>query len=337
ISVGEPTPIFTTSVTVITPVCPSIPSGTISLNATGGSAPYTFAINNGAFSGNSYWSNLAPGTYTVYIKDAKGCVTDTSFTLLPANTFLFTEASSIQPTCLADSSASISVSVTGTLLQGYYYELQPSGIGNYTGDFSPLTAGVYTVAARDINGCEVTTIITINEPLNNVYPQISATQIICSFGLTSGTATVSVNGGTQPYSYQWSRSFLDTNPVIENLLSGFYSVQVTDANGCIGTDTVTIFEAPCCEVAFPNSFTPDGDGLNDKFKPLTSATAMNVTFQIYDRWGNQVFASTNPREPWNGKFKGNDCEIGTYFYVYKYFCSYGEKWYVKSGDITLIR
>jgi large repetitive protein len=322
---------------IVKPICPQVSSGSIKITATGGTAPYSYAIGNGAYTQSSTFNNLIADIYLVHIKDALGCIKDTQISVQPINYFTLTTTMATSPLCLNVNGGAISISVAGTLDSGYYFELLPPATGNYTGAFTNLAAGLYTIAVRDINGCEITTVVGLAAPVNTVTPQITATQIICSFGLTQGTATVSVTGGLPPYKYLWDRETTDTLNTIEELASGFYTATVTDFNGCVANDTVTIFDAPCCEVAFPNGFTPDGDGLNDNFKPLTSATAMNVSFLIYDRWGNQVFATSNPTEAWNGTYKSAACDFGTYFYVYKYFCSYGEKWYSQSGDITLFR
>jgi hypothetical protein len=127
-------------------------------------------------------------------------------------------------------------------------QLLPSGgVGGYTykwsnGDslqtISGLGAGIYSATVTDGNGCQV----TISDTLDNHTPissSISGNSPLCA-GANNGSATLSISGGTQPYTYLWS-NFTSTQN-LTNISGGFYTVVVTDANGCEHRDTVTITE-----------------------------------------------------------------------------------------------
>lgn len=70
---------------------------------------------------------------------------------------------------------------------------------------------------------------------------------------------------------------------------------------------------PPLNLYIPSAFTPNGDGLNDTFG-VKGEGINNYHIYIYNRWGEVVFESTNPKQTWDGKFKGNNSETGTYVY-----------------------
>ena len=100
-----------------------------------------------------------------------------------------------------------------------------------------LAAGQYTITVTDANGCSSFNTVTINPGSAPANINLNGTNIVC-FGDTTGTITANVNGGQQPYTYQWSNG--GTTPTINNLSAGTYWVQVTTAGGCISYDTITL-------------------------------------------------------------------------------------------------
>ena len=99
---------------------------------------------------------------------------------------------------------------------------------------------------------------------------------------------------------------------------GVYHVTVTDNHGCKGSDTARI--KVCDAVIYmPNAFTPDGDGLNDIFKPVTTLEGISAyTLRVYDRWGTELFESGNILNGWNGTLKGQPAPAGTYVWKITY-------------------
>ena len=95
-----------------------------------------------------------------------------------------------------------------------------------------------------------------------------------------------------------------------------YKVYCTICNGEEFSDEVTVFVVPY----IPNTFTPNGDGLNDEFR-ITGVPPENITrfnLQIYNRWGQSVFATTDIRQGWDGKLNGDFCPEGIYTWVIYY-------------------
>ncbi len=120
---------------------------------------------------------------------------------------------------------------------------------------------------------------------------------------------------------------------------GLYTIAIEDENGCPGYDS--IYVADICPVTLyvPNAFSPNGDHINDFFKAeIKHYTAFQL--EIFDRWGELLFRSTDPQSGWNGRFDDQPMMPGVYVYSIKY-SGYDEKLTfhqkIKAGDFTLIR
>jgi gliding motility-associated-like protein len=155
--------------------------------------------------------------------------------------------------------------------------------------------------------------------------------------------SVYFTANTEDYnnSFTWSpaHSFSNVNkPEAWGQLEQTQSIitlTVTDPFGCTASTSHELDPGTCCTVAFPNAFTPNGDGHNDKFRPLFTGYHNFHVFRIQNRWGQTVFESTNSNMQWDGTFSGVPQDMGVYFYYIKYDC--GGQTIEESGDVTLIR
>jgi len=142
-------------------------------------------------------------------------------------------------------------------------------------------------------------------------------------------------------SYTWSPAHSFTNidkPAAFGVLEQTQTtitLTVTDPFGCTASTSQQLDPGSCCTVAFPNAFTPNGDGHDDVFRPLFTGYHNFHIFRIQNRWGQTVFESTNSSMQWDGTFNGVPQDMGVYFYYLKYDC--GGKSIETSGDVTLIR
>jgi len=118
--------------------------------------------------------------------------------------------------------------------------------------------------------------------------------------------------------------------------SGYVKLQVTTEFGCTSTDSTLISAQPCCEVFFPNAFTPNGDGKNDIFRPVSAGNQVIKTFFVTNRWGQKVFETVNPHIGWDGKLNGVLQDLGTYYYFIKYVCANGRV-FEEKGEVILLR
>ena len=104
---------------------------------------------------------------------------------------------------------------------------------------SSLSAGDYNVMVTDANGCSTNSIVTILEPVVLSSSVIYLSDVSCNGG-SNGSAVISANGGITPYTYQWNNG--QGGDSLSNLSAGNYNVVITDSNGCISANTITVSE-----------------------------------------------------------------------------------------------
>ncbi|MCE9539154.1 MAG: hypothetical protein K8R85_08045, partial [Bacteroidetes bacterium] len=210
--------------------------GSISSEASGGTLNYNYLWMPGGAT-TSTISNLTIGTFTLTVTDTNNCLTQNSITITQPATFLSNSLSSTPVSCFDGSDGSISAIASGGTAQ-YNYSYMP---GNLNGaNPSNLSSGTYTLTVTDSKGCTLIDSITITQ----ANPLILSTDSInsnCSFA--NGQASASVSGGTGSYLYQWTPSG-GTNSIASALLSGSYTVSVTDSNSCIVTKEITVNDNP---------------------------------------------------------------------------------------------
>jgi hypothetical protein len=217
------------------PTCTSN-NGQVTLSVTGGAAPYTYSINNGAPQSTPIFSNLGPGSYTYTITENGGCSGFGTF-ILPASAIINvapTQTSSI--ICNGNTNGAITISATGGQA-AYSYSINGTNFQS-SNNFNNLAAGTYTLFAQDANGCIGSSSFTITQPAAigvNAVP----TMISCA-GLNNGQIFVSASGGSAPLTYSINGTTFVSNTTFTGLAAGNYTVTVKDANGCQQTFTTTI-------------------------------------------------------------------------------------------------
>ncbi len=206
----------------------------------GGNYTYTYAWSVPQI--NDTISNLTVGNYQVTVTDARNCTTTGGFNVTEPPILDLT-MSQIPTSCFQGNDGTAIVSVLGGT---------PYSTGTYTFEWntSPIQADsiatnlmalqTYTVTVMDANNCQMVDSIQIGEP-TQLTTSMTQTPVICN-NETNGTATVAPNGGTLPYSYNWSTSPVQTDAQAINLITGIYYVTVTDGNNCSTTDSIFITE-----------------------------------------------------------------------------------------------
>jgi hypothetical protein len=226
IAITEPPALTVTATT--TPAACGL-SGTITATVSGGVGPYTYLWSTGS---TNPTISVGPGTYTVTVTDANGCTATTQAVVLSTGGNLnVTAAATGNAGCIAGGSAA----ATASGGSGNYTFLWSNG--QNTANLSNVAAGTYNVTATDVaTGCTGTASVSITAGAPNLTATIQVlTNANCT---TGGTATVNVVGGAAPLTYVWSNG--QTTQNASNLVAGNIGVTVTDATGCVGTDTDVI-------------------------------------------------------------------------------------------------
>lgn len=211
--------------------CNGASDGSIALNVSAATAPVIFDWSNGV--NQELNSNLAPGIYQVVVADARPC-TDTLTFEIQEPAVLMSTYTAQNISCFGAADAQIVASATGGN-GGYTFELNSSA--NASGVFDNLTAGTYTLGVSDANGCTAP-----NQSIQLTEPTALNLTITATYATSAtafdGMASASVSGGTAPYQYLWSDPNNQTESLAVYLIEGWYTVVVTDANGCSIQDSV---------------------------------------------------------------------------------------------------
>ncbi|NBU46799.1 MAG: T9SS C-terminal target domain-containing protein [Flavobacteriales bacterium] len=211
-------------------------SGQVTLEASGGTAPFSYSLNNGTPQSSAVFSNLSAATYIYTITDNAGCSGSGSFILVPPANVVASVTQTTQIACNGFQTGVINVSASGGQ-SAYSYSIDGSTYQSSSA-FNGLSAGTYTVYAKDANGCIGEATITLT--------------------------SVNVSGGTPNY----INTINSSNGSFTNLGAGSYNVTTTDANGCIQTFSTTITE--------PNSLVASGISIGAPIGTATGSITMSA-------------------------------------------------------------
>ncbi len=233
VTITQPSASVSGSITGVDPACAGDNSGTASVTAAGGTAPYTYNWSNSQTGQMAI--NLIAGTYSVTITDSLGCTGSASITLTDPSAILATISSSAGVACAGDSSGTATVTATGG--SAPYTYAWPSG--EVTATATRLAAGANTVTVTDANGCAATALVNINSSSSISVTSLTNTNVNC-LGGNDGTASILVSGGTPAYSFTWSGAAGQTGPFVTGLSAGVQYVTISDASGCSIVDSFVV-------------------------------------------------------------------------------------------------
>lgn len=235
ITITQPTGLTIDSVLLYSPACYGMPDGYVAIYAAGGTPPYSYAAGTGTYSPPPIIPGLAPGIYTLHVKDNNGCIKDTTVTLA-ASTIIIPHAIVSAPTCSTLGNGQVTLNAFGGA-PGYTYAI---GSGGYsaTATYSPLTAGSYTFHIKDSHSCVKDTMITLADSLH-ISGVVSITLPLC-YGGATGSISITGSGGLSPYTYALGSGSYSSSGGFIGLSSTTYSLHIKDGNGCIGDTTVFV-------------------------------------------------------------------------------------------------
>jgi gliding motility-associated-like protein len=203
----------------------------------------------------------------------------------------------------------------------------------------------FMVTTSSNNGCVVEDMTTVFvSDLGNQIVEATASPTVINPGASSQLNVIPQN---EEFIYQWEPATYLNNAFIPDPVSTpeettVYVVTVTDVSDdgfCAKSDTVIIqvFETVCGppSIFVPNAFTPNDDGENDILF-VRGANITDLSFSIYNRWGETVFETDDLNKGWDGSYKGNLAEPAVFVYHLEAVCGDGQEYFEK-GNITLIR
>ena len=304
--------------------------GSITVTATAGSQPYQYSINGGTtYQGSNTFTGLAAGTYNVMVKDAANCTRSQQVTLTFTNNL--TVGNSVSANiCLG---ASFTPQLTGNATT--YSWTPTTGVSNATvlnPVFTPQATTTYTLTAT-LGTCTTQRTVTIG-----VSPGATANAGPDAILIAGDTYQMQGTGSAGTYLWTPSTALSATNILNPNAtpaVTTTYTLRVTTGQGCFATDDVTLTVIPYC-VKVMEAFTPNGDGINERWLITNGNCLQKAKAQVYNRYGSAVFESDDYKNTWDGTYKGKPLPDGTYYYVISFQLLNGKQVYLK-GNVTILR
>jgi len=236
----------------------SLSNGSITLNANGGTSPYSYSINNGAnFQTQNIFNLIAAGNYAVVITDDNGCSVSQPIVVNDAPSPVISNVQQTNISCNGSSDGAVQMLTNGGTAP-LQYSIDNGLNYQALNSFSNLPAGNYNVIVQDANGCTVTTTVQLSQP-SAIVLNPSATPSTC--GNDDGTVTVTASGGTGAFNYSIDNGLTyQPSNIFGQLYAGNYSVTVQDANGCTNTIAIAVnnLSAPSIQTLTPTNITCNG-------------------------------------------------------------------------------
>ncbi len=333
-------PVFAPLAVVVSPditeICPYMPA-TIGVQASGGSGQYTYLWSvNSLLSGTTDSLLVNPGsstTYLITVSDNCGNSVQDSVIYTILSPPLVLQMNGPFEICPGDS---VDLLVTATGGYGTYYYNWSTTATTPGITVAPQVSTSYFVQVSDECQTFSTTavaVVQVVKPLANFY--------IATQNPMQGLPVQLTNASFNAWSYAWSfgdgnGSFL-VNPTHVYTQPGAYEITLiaTDQKGCVDSISKWIEIAPERYIYLPNSFTPDGDGLNEYFYGRFIGL-LSARFYIFNRWGEEIFFSDQLNFVWNGEYEGVPVQDGTYSWYLIYEIEKGI-YEDLSGHVNVIR
>lgn len=234
VTISQPAPIIATTVSTGT-TC-NAGTGSITVNASGGTGVLEYSIDNVNFQSSNVFSSLFAGSYVVSIRDENNCIIMLTETVTQPDAIVVSNSAD-STTCYAGNDGSIIVNATGGTgtLQ---YSIDGTNF-NTTSQFNGLTAGNYTITIKDANGCITTSAAHVSSP-NNIVSIVSVTNPMC-YGET-GSVSLSSSGGTGALQYSIDGINFQSSNGFSGLTANNYTITIKDSHNCISTTNANVIQ-----------------------------------------------------------------------------------------------
>ncbi|OFX17222.1 MAG: hypothetical protein A2033_00950, partial [Bacteroidetes bacterium GWA2_31_9] len=234
VTITQPAPIIATTASTGT-TC-NAGTGSITINASGGTGVLEYSIDNVNFQSSNVFNSLFAGSYVVSIRDENNCIIMLTETVTQPDAIVVSNTAD-STTCYAGNDGSIIVNATGGTgtLQ---FSIDGTNF-NTTSQFNGLTAGNYTITIKDANGCITTSAAHVSSP-NNIASIVSVTNPMC-YGET-GSISLSSTGGTGALQYSIDGINFQSSNVFSGLTANNYIITIKDSHNCISTTNANVIQ-----------------------------------------------------------------------------------------------
>lgn len=293
------------------------------------------------------WTAIAGGTYTLLVENSQtGCSAEDEVVVTSLISDVTAALATEPADCANPNSGSISVNGPAGGTPPYMYAING---GAFLGDptFENLAPGDYTVVVQDAVGCQTTLMANLPSPANFTVDLVAAgDDVLLEFGESVRLSAITTLDPALIDTIYWLPVPPDcegcTTAVVTPTSSMSYQVEVVDRNGCSATDSIAIRVILNRRVYLPNVFSPNDDGVNDRFFVQSGASLSQVKLlRIADRWGGMVYERTDllPNDytsGWDGKTRSQAAPPGVYVYYIELSWADGST-STAVGEVSLVR
>ncbi|NER09938.1 gliding motility-associated C-terminal domain-containing protein [Muriicola jejuensis] len=327
-TITQPSPVTATFVAE-PEICAGSEDGTITVSVSGGTAPYRTALNttvDSAFVQDQFfYSDLAAGTYVVFIRDANDCETNVIVEIEPGVNLNGVVVPVYECTGnIPGNYINITMddpSVLGSIM--YALDSTDPADMQLNPDFTNIAPGPHYVAISHANGCVLTLDFEIEDyqPLTLTLEQNNINEI-----------TAIAAGGLPPYTFYFNDDDNGSDNTYYITETATHTVRVVDSLGCEMEAQIFM---EFIDIEIPNFFTPDGDGMNDLWIPRNMEGFPEILIKIFDRYGREIGVMSIDHTGWDGTYKGSELPTGDYWYIVKLNGERDDREFV--GHFTLYR
>lgn len=277
------------SSTIVDETCPNSCNGSVTLNVSGGQTPYNFTWSSNVLNSNSnIATSLCSDTYSATITDANGCTANIIETINSSLSFDVITTSTLS-SCGASTGSGTATVVGGS--GNFSYQWGASAGSQTTQTATNLPSGIHQVTVTDLtSNCQVSKNVLVSNQ-SGLQTSVVKTPTNCA-NLCNGSAAITVNGGTAPYTFLWdSNAGSQTTASVNNLCVGNFTCTVSDNTGCSTMVSVAISGPQA--ITFTEQITPTScPNTCDGSLTVSSAGGLApYTVSVTNDLGNQVAQS----------------------------------------------
>lgn len=301
--------------------CSNSNNGAINLLVTGGTPPYSYVWSNGATTEDLL--GVVAGNYSVVVTDLNGCTKQAQYTLNGPESIVLTVVTDSTANCEDFLAQQIFTAQTSGGIPPYQFVWSSGTVSGANGQIMTTSQnGLITLQVTDAAGCMASYSYNVSLPTLSNPPSFETISIgYSTYGMYSiGDPIQFTNTATGDFvSMIWDFGdgtySNEENPVHTYQIAKDYVVTqtITYPYGCVYVNKITLIVEKGYVLVVPTGFTPNGDSVNDTYRPVTRALK-NVRMDVYDTWGSLLYSEKGEvLKGWDGVIKGTNAENGNYY------------------------
>lgn len=318
----EPQPLVISAVLTQPTDCLNAASGAINLIVSGGTPPFAYQWSNGVTTEDL--TGVVAGNYGVTVTDANGCSISGQFTLIRPNPLVVSVTTQSDADCETREVVQFFTAQASGGVPPYTYQWSSGTVSGSNNQVMQTSInGMVILTVTDALGCTTTFDVNVQNPVIG-NPNIATESFgFLTYGIYSINDPIQFYGNVTGDYLNVIWDFGDgtfsneLNPVHTYELEREYIVTmtVTYPFGCVYVLTISLLIEKGYLLVIPNAFTPNNDGLNDTFRPV-SRYMKSVRMDVYDSWGSMIYSETGDSlVGWDGRIKGVNAQNGNYYAV----------------------